>query len=163
MLQTPTFSVVSNRPPVFDKPIMVVDFQNDGEFVSGCIAGGKYYCHINPNGDVEPCVFIHYSNANIHDMSWIECLQQPLFKVYQANQPFNNNHLQPCPMLENPDKLRAIVEETGAHSTDMQSPESVDHLCGKCDEYAENWKDTAQKLWDAGHIDKQARFAEAKK
>ncbi len=116
------------------KPIMVVDFQNDGEFVSGCIAGGKYYCHINPNGDVEPCVFIHYSNANIHDMSWLECLQQPLFKVYQANQPFNDNHLQPCPMLENPDKLRAIVEETDAHSTDMQSPESVDHLCSKCDD-----------------------------
>ena len=41
------------------KPIFLMDFQNDGEFVGGCIAGGKYYCHINPNGDVEPCVFIH--------------------------------------------------------------------------------------------------------
>ncbi len=145
------------------KPIMVVDFQNDGEFVSGCIAGGKYYCHVNPNGDVEPCVFIHYSNANIHDMSWLECLQQPLFKVYQANQPFNDNHLQPCPMLENPDKLRAMVKETGAHSTDMQSPEDVDHLCAKCDDYAEAWTDTAQKLWAAGHIDKKARFEQDKK
>ena len=56
------------------KPIVAVDFQNDGEFVSGCIAGGKYYCHINPNGDVEPCVFIHYSTANIHDMSLLDCL-----------------------------------------------------------------------------------------
>lgn len=26
--------------------------------------------------------------------------------------------------------------ETGAHSTDLQSPESVEHLCGKCAEYA---------------------------
>ena len=29
--------------------------------------------------------------------------------------------------------------ETGAHSTDLQSPESVEHLCGKCAEYAKNW------------------------
>ncbi len=82
------------------KPIIAVDFQNDGEYVSGCVAGGKYYCHINPNGDVEPCVFIHYSSANIHDMSLLDCLKQPLFKAYKANQPFNPNHLKPCPMLE---------------------------------------------------------------
>ena len=45
--------------------LFTLDFQNDAEFVGGCIAGGKNYLHINPNGDVEPCVFIHYSNINI--------------------------------------------------------------------------------------------------
>ena len=45
-----------------------MDFQNDGEFVGGCIAGGRNYCHINANGDVEPCVFIHYSSANIREV-----------------------------------------------------------------------------------------------
>ena len=49
-----------------------MDFQNDGEFVGGCIAGGRNYCHINPNGDVEPCVFIHYSGANIKEVSLLE-------------------------------------------------------------------------------------------
>ncbi|MFZ2755921.1 MAG: radical SAM protein, partial [Atopobiaceae bacterium] len=56
------------------KSIMAMDFQNDGEFVGGCIAGGRVFCHINARGDVEPCVFIHYSNANIHDKSLLECL-----------------------------------------------------------------------------------------
>ena len=32
---------------------------NDGEYVDGCIAGGRRYCHINANGDIEPCAFIH--------------------------------------------------------------------------------------------------------
>lgn len=32
------------------KEIYVMDFQNDGEFVGGCIAGGRNYCHINPKG-----------------------------------------------------------------------------------------------------------------
>ena len=133
------------------KPIIAVDFQNDGEYVSGCVAGGKYYCHINPNGDVEPCVFIHYSSANIHDMSLLDCLKQPLFKAYKANQPFNPNHLKPCPMLENPEKLIQMVHETGAKSTDLQSPETVENLCGKCEHYAADWNDTADKLWNAGH------------
>ena len=48
------------------KPIFVFDFQNDGEFVGGCIAGGRSYLHINAAGDVEPCVFIHYSLSLIH-------------------------------------------------------------------------------------------------
>ena len=133
------------------KPIIAVDFQNDGEYVSGCVAGGKYYCHINPNGDVEPCVFIHYSSANIHDMSLLDCLKQPLFKAYKANQPFNPNRLKPCPMLENPEKLIQMVHETGAKSTDLQSPETVENLCGKCEHYAADWNDTADKLWNAGH------------
>ena len=133
------------------KPIIAVDFQNDGEYVSGCVAGGKYYCHINPNGDVEPCVFIHYSSANIHDMSLLDCLKQPLFKAYKANQPFNPNHLKPCPMLENSEKLIQMVHETGAKSTDLQSPETVENLCGKCEHYAADWNDTADKLWNAGH------------
>jgi MoaA/NifB/PqqE/SkfB family radical SAM enzyme len=128
------------------KPIFCMDFQNDGEFVGGCIAGGKYYCHVNPNGDVEPCVFIHYSGANIHDMTLVECLKQPLFRAYQKGQPFNDNPLRPCPMLENPEKLRAIIEETGAKSTDMISPESCEHLCAKCDRYAEHWTPVAEKL-----------------
>ena len=130
------------------KPIFAFDFQNDGEYVGGCIAGGRNYCHINPNGDVEPCVFIHYSGANIKEVDLLTALKQPLFMAYRANQPFNCNHLKPCPMLENPEILQRMVHETGAHSTDLQSPESVEHLCGKCAEYAKNWDERAQKLWN---------------
>ena len=100
--------------------------------MGGCIAGGRNYFHINSAGDAEPCVFIHYSNANIHDSSILEILQSPLFMAYHNGQPFNKNHLRPCPMLENPELLEKMVHETGAHSTDLQSPESVEHLCEKC-------------------------------
>ena len=131
------------------KPIFVFDFQNDGEFVGGCIAGGRFYCHINPNGDVEPCVFIHYSNANIHDKPLLECLSQPLFRAYQMGQPFNENDLRPCPMLENPEALQKIVHATDAKSTDMQSPETVESLCGKCEAYAKCWAPEAEKLKEA--------------
>lgn len=144
------------------KEIFVMDFQNDGEFVGGCIAGGRNYCHINANGDVEPCVFIHYSGANINEVSLIEALQQPLFQAYRDGQPFNRNHLRPCPMLENPELLREMVEKTGAKSTDLQSPESAEHLCGKCDLYAAEWKKAADELWAENPHHKQ-RYENYKK
>ena len=50
-------------------------------------------------------------------------------------------------MLENPQYLQAMVEKSGAHSTDLQSPESVEHLCGKCSQYAKVWQPAADKLW----------------
>ena len=132
------------------KPLFAMDFQNDAEYVGGCIAGGRRYLHINANGDVDPCVFIHYSDSNIREKSLLDCLRGPIFMAYHDGQPFNENMLRPCPMLENPDKLRQMVTATGAHSTDLQSPESVEHLCGKCDHYASCWTPAADALWSAG-------------
>jgi len=131
-----------------DIPFYPMDFQNDGEFVGGCIAGGRNYFHINSAGDAEPCVFIHYSNANIHDSSILEILQSPLFMEYHKGQPFNKNHLRPCPMLENPEILKEMVHKTNAHSTDLESPETVEHLCDKCTKYAANWAMVADEIWN---------------
>lgn len=131
------------------KPLFAMDFQNDAEFVGGCIAGGKNYLHINANGDLDPCVFIHYSDSNIREKTILEALRSPLFMAYHDGHPFNDNMLRPCPMLENPELLREMVKKTGAKSTDLESPESVDHLCDKCENYAKHWKPKAEELWSA--------------
>ena len=139
------------------KPLFAMDFQNDAEYVGGCIAGGRRYLHINANGDMDPCVFIHYSDSNIRQKSLLEAMQSPMFMAYHDGQPFNDNMLRPCPMLENPEKLRAMVEASGAHSTDMQSPETADHLCAKCDAYAACWKPAADALWAENRAAKAAK------
>lgn len=129
------------------KPMFVMDFQDDGEYVGGCVAGGRNYFHINSAGDIEPCVFIHFSDSNIRTHTILEALRNPLFMSYYHNQPFNDNHLRPCPMLENPDYLRKIIKQTGAKSTDLENQEGVEHLCAKCDKFAAAWKEQADKLW----------------
>lgn len=139
------------------KPLFAMDFQNDAEFVGGCIAGGRRYLHINANGDIDPCVFIHYSDSNIREKTLLEALQSPMMMAYHDGQPFNDNMYRPCPMLENPQKLREMVEKSGAHSTDLQSPESAEHLCAKCDRYAENWKPVAEEMWKEDQERKAAK------
>ena len=133
------------------KAIFPMDFQNDGQYVQGCIAGGRRYLHINANGDMDPCVFIHFSDTNIHEHTLLEGLQAPLFMAYHDGQPFNDNMLRPCPMLENPQDLRDMIKRTGAHSSNLEGDETVELLCSRCDKYAKEWKPTADKLWEIDH------------
>ena len=130
------------------KSIFALDFWNDGEYVQGCIAGGRHYFHINSNGDCEPCAFVHYSNVNIKDHSVLEALQSPLFMAYKRNQPFSNNMLRPCPVLDNPGAISKMVAETGAYSTEMQHPESANELFDKTIAAAKAWKVKADELFD---------------
>lgn len=129
------------------KPLFTLDFWNDSEYIDGCIAGGRFYLHINANGDVEPCAFVHYSDSNIREKTLLEALQSPLFMAYREGQPFNDNHLRPCPLLDNPEALTHMVESSGAHSTDLQSPEDVRSLAAKCKTPAENWAPVAEQIW----------------
>ena len=130
-------------------PLFTMDFWGDSEYVGGCIAGGRRYLHINAAGDVDPCVFAHYSNANIHTSTLLEALQSPLFMAYHDNQPFNDNLMRPCPIIDNPPKLAEMVKASGAHSTDLQAPEDAGDLCAKCAPISLAWKPVSEGLWDS--------------
>ena len=145
------------------KPIFTMDFWNDGEYSGykekngpgykgGCIAGGRRYLHINAGGDIEPCAFIHYSDSNIREKTLLEALRSPLFMGYRHNQPFNDNLLRPCPVLDNPGALTRLVEESGAKSTDYQAQETAKEYSDKCIEKAAAWATVADALWQcSGH------------
>ena len=136
------------------KPLFTLDFQHDGEYVGGCIAGGRRYLHINAAGDVEPCVFIHYSNANIRQVSLLDALKSPLFMEYHRRQPFNANFLKPCPMLENPDCIEEMMNVSGAACTDLTSQESAVDLARKCRPADRLWlnpDDPARRYRDKPH------------
>lgn len=79
-------------------------------------------------------------------MSLLDALRSPIFMAYHDGQPFRKTCCAPAPMLENPEKLREMVQKSGARSTDLQSPESAEHLCAKCDAYAKNWQPETDAL-----------------
>ncbi len=128
------------------KPIFTIDFFNDGEYVGGCVAGGKQYFHISANGDCEPCVFAHYSNVNIKDATLIDALQSPIFMAYRERQPFSSNMLRPCPVMDQPGALKRMVEVSGAKSTDLNCPEPVEDLFNKIVDVSAKWKETADRM-----------------
>jgi len=129
-------------------PLFVLDFWNDGNYVNGCIAGGRRYLHINAHGDMEPCAFIHYACETIHDKPLLEALKNPLYKAYRDHQPCNENLFRPCPMFDNPEVLMEMVTQSGAQSTQPVDAETIQQLYAKCKPIADKWKLVADELWE---------------
>ena len=128
--------------------IIVADFWNDGHLVNGCMAGGKNYLHINVNGDVEPCVFVHFAADNIKEKSLPEVITSPFFMAFRKRQPFTDNHLRPCSIIDNPQVLRDIVAETGAYPTHSGAETIVTSLAKQIDAYSCAYKKIADKAWE---------------
>jgi MoaA/NifB/PqqE/SkfB family radical SAM enzyme len=133
------------------KPFMLMDFWNDGENVTpkGCIAGGRNYFHITPSGAVTPCAFAQFTCDNIKEKSLLDVLKSPLFAAYQKRQPFCKNHLRPCPIIDNPDALKEIVKESGAHplypGADAIISEDTNVFLNK---KAKEWAEISDPIWD---------------
>lgn len=130
------------------KPLFTLDFQNDGEFVGGCIAGGRRYLHINAAGDVDPCVFAHYSNANIREVSLLEALQSPIFMEYYREQPFSDNLLRPCPILENSGKLTEMVEARRCSLPIFKSRKRLKSCARKPRMPLQHGKPVSERIWN---------------
>lgn len=129
-------------------PYFCIDFFNDAPFVGGCIAG-KYYCHINSKEDVEPCIFAHFSSFNVKNKPLIDAFKTSYFKELRKRQPYNQNLLMPCMMIDNPAVVREVVKETGAKPTDESANNMINDpkLMKDLDELASNFKPAAEKAW----------------
>jgi len=135
-----------------NKNIIVADFWNDGPLVNGCMAGGKNYLHINVNGDVEPCVFVHFAADNIKEKSLTEVLTSDFFMGFRKRQPYTENHLRPCSFLDNPWVLRDIVAETNAYPTHEGAETLITTLADSLDKYADEYKVIADKAWKEEYL-----------
>ncbi|MBU5485718.1 radical SAM protein [Clostridium sp. MSJ-11] len=130
------------------KPYFVIDFFNDAPYVGGCIAG-KYYCHINSHGDVEPCIFAHFATDNVKGKPLLDVFKGPFFKEIRKMQPYNDNLLLPCMMIDNPETIRNLVVKTGAKPTDKGAEMMIhdEEFKKNLDKLAEEFKPYAEKAW----------------
>ncbi|MFO8010927.1 MAG: radical SAM protein [Dehalococcoidia bacterium] len=130
------------------KPILPIDFWNDGTLTGGCIAGGRLYFHINHRGDVEPCIFCHFATDNIHRCSLAEALGSPFFTGIKQSQPFSYNTLRPCPMIDNPGVMWQIINESGAQPTHEGADRMFTEFAPELEVYAEGVRSVMDDAWD---------------
>ena len=98
------------------KPLFIVDFWNDAPSVGGCIAG-RMYVHINSSGDVEPCIFTHFSVDNIKNKSLFEIMKSDFFRELRSREPFDENLYMPCMWIDRPEIGREICIRHKTHPT----------------------------------------------
>ena len=136
-----------------EKPILICDFWSDAPHAGGCIAGGRYYLHINAHGDVEPCIFVHFAVDNIKDKSLWEVLQSPFFKAIRARQPYHHNLLRPCMIIDHPTVLRQVCAESNPYPTHLGSEAVVTTLCGALDQYASGVAQELDPQWQSNFVE----------
>lgn len=57
----------------------------DEEEIGGCLSAGRGFVHISSEGNVEPCIFVPYSDTNIKNVSLKEALQSKLLRTIREN------------------------------------------------------------------------------
>ena len=128
-------------------PIFIIDFWNDAPYVGGCISG-KYYCHINHLGDVEPCIFTHFAQVNIKNTTLKEALNCQLFKEIRKRQPFNRNLYLPCPLIDNPWASRIFLKTPGVYPTHPGAETLIEDLKDKIDKYSQGVHWVYKRIWE---------------
>jgi hypothetical protein len=126
--------------------IILADFWNDGPMVGGCIAADRYL-HINCRGNVEPCVFVHFSVDNIRNKSLAEILGSKFFQAIRQRRPYSPNYFRPCLIIDHPHLLRQIVSECGALPTHPDADDLLTTLAEDLDQYALIYGKMADELW----------------
>lgn len=119
-------------------PILLAMFWNDGNILEGCMSPKKYV-HVNSNGDVEPCVFAHFSTDNIRDHSFTEILDSPFFHMLREMHPFNADHRRPCPLIDNPRVYRDILQQIKLKGTEPEAGKILNELAPFLDKYAQEY------------------------
>jgi len=121
------------------KPILLADFWNDGWLTNGCLSGGERYCHINANGDVEPCVFAHFAMDNIKEKSLAEALNSPLFRKIRDSRPYCTNPYRPCMLIDVPQVSREAFSMPGVYPTHPGAETLFKDLGPAIDKYSEEY------------------------
>lgn len=65
---------------------LFITVPGDEEEIGGCLSAGKGFIHINAEGDVEPCPFAPYSDANLMDTTLKEALQSDFLKMIRESE-----------------------------------------------------------------------------
>ena len=134
------------------KPMLFVDFWNDGPIISGCIAGGRKYFHINANGDIEPCVFCHFAVDNIRRTTIAEALGSELFRKIREKQGEHENLLRPCMLIDHPEVGRELFAAAGAYPTHDGAAAIFTELAPQMDRYAADYAEIADPAWEREFI-----------
>ncbi len=130
------------------KPVLFVDFWNDGRLTNGCMAGGKMYFHINARGDVEPCVFCHFASDNIKGKTLLEVLDSPFFRKIRSRQPYLQNLLRPCMLIDVPQIGREMASQPGVYFTHPGAEIFFSHLSSSIDQYSKEYGVIADREWE---------------
>ncbi|MCR4614064.1 MAG: radical SAM protein [Bacteroidaceae bacterium] len=89
--------------------IIFLSFPGDEKALGGCLASGRGFFHIGPDGSAEPCPFSPFSDSNVATMGVRQALQSPLFRKIRAAKALGWEHTGGCTLFEHRDEIEKMI------------------------------------------------------
>ncbi len=90
-------------------PALFIAFPGDEEEFGGCLASGRGFVHISPEGDLEPCPFAPYSDTNLRNLSLKDALQSKFLKTVREMHGQLSERHGGCTLWENREWVRSLL------------------------------------------------------
>lgn len=91
------------------KEILFLSFPGDEKAMGGCLAAGRGFMHINPEGKAEACPFSPYSDRNVAELGLKEALKSPFFKSLRDSGLVGGEHTGGCTLFEREEEVKRIL------------------------------------------------------
>lgn len=88
--------------------LCLFSFPGDEQYTEGCLAAGRGFFHINPNGGAEPCPFSPYSKLNVRTSTLSEVLESEYFSAVRRISQSETGHNGGCTLFAHEQEIRAL-------------------------------------------------------
>ncbi|MEM1486136.1 radical SAM protein [Oscillospiraceae bacterium PP1C4] len=89
---------------------LFVSFPGDEEIFGGCLSAGRGFIHVSAEGDLEPCPFAPYSDANLKDLTLEEALQSELLSRIRQNHAELTETRGGCALWEKREWVQSLLQ-----------------------------------------------------
>jgi MoaA/NifB/PqqE/SkfB family radical SAM enzyme len=90
--------------------MLFISFPGDEKHMGGCLAAGRGFFHINPQGEAEACPFSPYSDRSLTEYTLIEALQSPFFSKLRQAELVGGEHSGGCVLFEREHEVQQLLE-----------------------------------------------------
>ena len=90
---------------------IIISFPGDEKHMGGCLAGGRGFFHIAPDGNAEPCPFSPYSDSNVLTLGLKEALKSPLFRKLRHAHLVGGEHSGGCALWEHREEVEQMINQ----------------------------------------------------
>lgn len=92
------------------KEMIILSFPGDEKAFDGCLAAGRGFFHIGPDGSAEPCPFSPFSDCNVAQTGLRDALASPLFRKIRDARALGWEHTGGCTLYEHRDEVKKMLE-----------------------------------------------------
>ncbi|MBQ9310025.1 MAG: radical SAM protein [Bacteroidales bacterium] len=90
--------------------IIFLSFPGDEKELGGCLASGRGFFHIGPDGAAEPCPFSPFSDGKVTEIGIRGALRSPLFRALRNAHALGWEHSGGCTLFEHREEVEKLAK-----------------------------------------------------